>query len=196
MKFLGNPLLRALLGRVFAISRRTWLLIGAFLFLLLALALWATISLAGWLFGMARDGVHAAPEALRAATTQVEQAMPGVQEKLGDWLPALKPEPPPRDVSGTDPAPVARFPGLVRVLWQRDGEQVLVRYTGRADLAAVIQHHAQAFAAQGYRQNLIVAGVREERHEYLKGDERYDLTFTREEGGLVTLELRTRHLAS
>ena len=41
-------------------------------------------------------------------------------------LPALK------AAEKGDPAPVARFPGLARVQWQRDEQQVQVRYQGKA----------------------------------------------------------------
>ena len=123
MSPLSNPLLRGLLGRIFSISRRTWIFLSVTFLVLVALFIWAAISTAGWLFGMARDGVNAAPEAVRAATAQVEQVIPGVQEKLGVLVPGFKPESPLREVSGTDPAPVARYPGLARVQWQRDGRR-------------------------------------------------------------------------
>ncbi|HRJ25774.1 MAG TPA: hypothetical protein PLZ11_17670, partial [Thauera sp.] len=109
MRPLANRLLQDFVGRVFAIGRRTWILIAVVLAALAALAIWAAIGVAGWLFGMAREGVAAAPEAARAVTAQVEQAVPGARERLGELVPALKPEPPPRDVSGTDVGPVARY---------------------------------------------------------------------------------------
>ena len=130
-------MLRGLLSRIFSISRRTWIFLSVTLLVFIALLIWAVISTAGWLFGMARDSVNAAPDAVRAATVQVEQVIPGVQEKLGVLVPGLKPDAPLREVSGTDPAPVARFPGLARVQWQRDEQQVQVRYQGKADFAGV-----------------------------------------------------------
>lgn len=119
-----NLLLRSLLSRIFSISRRTWIFLSVTFLVVIVLLIWAAISTAGWLLGMARDSVNAAPEAVRAATAQVEQVIPGVHEKLGVLVPGLKSETPPREVSGTDPAPVARFPGLARVQWQRDDQQV------------------------------------------------------------------------
>ena len=116
MSPLSNPLLRGLLGRIFSISRRTWIFLSVTFLVLVALFIWAAISTAGWLFGMARDGVNAAPEAVRAATAQVEQVIPGVQEKLGVLVPGFKPESPLREVSGTDPAPVARVDALIERL--------------------------------------------------------------------------------
>lgn len=166
------PLLQGVFSRVFAISRRAWIFIGISMLVLTALAIWAAISLAGWLFGMAREGVAAAPEAARAVTAQVEQVVPGAREKLGELVPALKPEPPPRDVSGTDPAPVARYPGLARSHWRRDGQEITVSYEGRADYAAVLDHYAKGFAAIGYAQSVVSAAPEGEEHEYRKGDDR------------------------
>ncbi len=189
---LANPLLQGLVSRVFAISRRTWILIAVVAVTLAALAIWAAISLAGWLYGVAREGVVAAPEAARAVTAQVEQVVPGAREKLGELLPALKPEPPPRDVSGTDPAPVARYPGLVRSHWHRDGREITVRYEGAADFAAVLDHYARGFAAQGYRQELLSATPDEERHEYLKGEDRVGFAISRQKRDNVKVNLITR----
>lgn len=143
-------LLRGLLARVFSISRRTWIFLAATLVLLIALAIWATISAASWLLGIARDGVNAAPEAVRAASSHVEQVIPGIQEKLAVLLPALTPEAKPREVSGTDPGPVARFPGLARVQWQGDDQETRVRYEGKVDFAGLLEHYVHGFTVQGY----------------------------------------------
>jgi hypothetical protein len=102
----------------------------------------------------------------------VEQAVPGARETLGELVPALKPEPPPRDVSGTDIGPVARYPGLARSHWHRDGREITVRYEGRADYAAVLDHYARGFAAQGYAQSVVSAAPEGEEHDYRKGDDR------------------------
>jgi len=172
MRPLANRLLQDFVGRVFAIGRRTWILIAVVLAALAALAIWAAIGVAGWLFGMAREGVAAAPEAARAVTAQVEQAVPGARERLGELVPALKPEPPPRDVSGTDVGPVARYPGLARSHWHREGSEITVRYEGRADYAAVLDHYVQGFAAQGYAQRVTSATPEGEEHEFHKGEDR------------------------
>lgn len=71
MSHLANPLLRGLLGRIFSNSTT------------------------GWLFGKARDGGNAAPEAVPAVSAQVKRVIPGVQEKLGVLVPGLKPTPEP-----------------------------------------------------------------------------------------------------
>ena len=192
MSPLSNPILRGFLSRIFSISRRTWIFLSVTLLVLIALLIWAVISTAGWLFGMARDSVNAAPDAVRAATVQVEQVIPGVQEKLGVLVPGLKPDAPLREVSGTDPAPVARFPGLARVQWQRDEQQVQVRYQGKADFAGVLKHYTQGFAAQGYQHTLLSASSTEERHEFVKDGERFNLVFSVLERDVVTIDLSSR----
>lgn len=192
MSPLSNPIFRGLLSRIFSISRRTWIFLSVTFLLLTALLIWAVISTAGWLFGMARDGVNAAPETVRAATAQVEQVIPGVQETLGVLVPGFKPESPLREVSGSDPAPVARFPGLVRVQWQRDEQQVQVRYQGKADFADVLKHYTQGFAALGYQQTLLSASPSEERHEFIKDGEHFSLVFSVLERDVVTIDLSSR----
>jgi hypothetical protein len=189
----SNPLLRGLLSRIFSISRRTWIFLSVTFLAVILLLIWAAISTAGWLFGMARDSVNAAPEAVRAATAQVEQVIPGVHEKLGVLVPGLKPETPPREVSGTDPAPVARFPGLARVQWQRDDQQVQVRYQGKADFSSVLKHYTQEFAALGYQHTLLSATSTEERHEFIKDGEYFNLVFSTGESDLVAIDLSSRH---
>lgn len=170
-------LLRNVATGIVSISRRAWIIIGLGFLLLAALAIWATISVAGWLLGMTREGINAAPGAARTAIEQVEKAVPGATGVLDNLRSLTQPAAPARDVSGSDPA-VARFPGLTRVHWQRDGEQVTIRYQGQAKLPAVIEHYAREFAGQGYRQVLLSATPAEERHEYVKADERIRMTFT------------------
>lgn len=158
--------------RFLQVRRGTWIAIALGLLAVFALLIWAAVSLFAWLWGQGKSLTEGAPEAARIIASQVEQAVPGAREALGDLVPALKPEPPPRDVSGTDVGPVARYPGLARSHWHRDGREITVRYEGRADYAAVLDHYTQAFAAQGYAQNVVSATPEGEEHDYRKGDER------------------------
>ncbi|MDP2882665.1 MAG: hypothetical protein Q8N89_13935 [Azonexus sp.] len=192
MSYITPPLLQTALSRIFLIRRRTWILITGGLFLVLILIIWATISAAGWLFGVARESVSAAPEAVRAVTAQVVQVIPGAREKLGELVPALRAEAPLRDVSGTDPAPVARYPGLSRVHWHRDGRDITVRYGGAANFAAVLDHYVKGFTAQGYRHDLLSATPDEERHEYVKGDDRVGMAISRQNHDNVMISLIIR----
>lgn len=172
---MNKPTLAALAAqfapRFLQVHRGTWIAIGLGLLTLLVLLIWAAVSLFGWLWGQGKSLTEGAPEAVRIITSQVEKAVPGAREALGDLVPALKPEPPPRDVSGTDVGPVARFPGLARSHWHREGREITVRYEGRADYVAVLNHYVQAFAAQGYAQNVVSATPEGEAHDYRKGDE-------------------------
>jgi hypothetical protein len=183
------PLFSMLASRLYAISRRTWVLISVALLLLGALAIWMMVSLAGWLFGMARESVTAAPEFARSAVEQVEKVVPGASQAIEDLRTIAQPASPVRDVSGSDPIPVARFPGLTRTIWQREGQEVRVRYEGKADLAAVVDHYAKGFAAHGYRQELHAATVGEERHDYLKSGERVGVIFTQQKSNVVSVSI-------
>jgi hypothetical protein len=157
--------------RFFQIRRGTWLAIAVSLMALLVVSAWAALALFGWLWGQGKSLAEGAPDAARAVIAQVEQAVPGARETLGELVPALRPEPPPRDVSGTDLGPVARYPGLARSHWHRDGREITVRYEGRADYAAVLDHYAKGFAAQGYTQNVVSAAPEGEEHDYRKNDD-------------------------
>ena len=158
--------------RFFQIRRGTWLAIAVGLVALLVMSAWAALSLFGWLWGQGKSLVEGAPEAARTVVAQVEQAVPGARETLGELVPALKPEPPLRDVSGTDIGPVVRYPGLARSHWHRDGREITARYEGRAEYAAVLDHYARGFAAQGYSQSVLSAAPDGEEHDYRKGDDR------------------------
>jgi hypothetical protein len=116
-----------------------------------------------------------APEVVHGVMEQVEQVVPGAREKLGGFVPALKPSQPRRDVSGTDLGPVARYPGLSRTYWHREGKQVAIEYEGEADYAAVLDHYAMGFATQGHAQGVQSATPSTETHEYAKGGERITL---------------------
>lgn len=182
-----GPLWTSLAGhlgsRFLQVRRGTWIAIGLGLLTLVALLVWAAIALIGWFFGQAQGLAGKAPDVARGAIEQVEQiapgvraqieqAVPSVREQLGQWVPALKPEPPSRDVSGTDIGPVARYPGLARSHWHREGREITVRYEGTADYAAVLDHYVRGFAAQGYAQTVLSAAQEGERHDYAKGTER------------------------
>jgi hypothetical protein len=177
------------------VRRSTWIVAGLSMLLLLGLMAWAAIAVVGGLWGQARNLSATAPDvvrdATRAAVGQVEVIVPGMREKLGEVVPALKAEPPPRDVSGTDVGPVARYPGLARDYWHREGREITVRYEGAADYAAVLDHYVRGFAAQGYRQNLLSAAPDTERHEYLKDADRVGFVLARNPKGKVRVTIVT-----
>lgn len=200
------------------VRRTTWLAVGVGLLVLLGLLIWVAVSLMGWLWGQTQNLSGSAPEAARGALAQVKKMVPGalaqvkeivpgalakvdeiapgVRAKLGEFVPALKPQqaqqlPPLRDVSGTDLGPVARYPGLTRTHWQREGGQAAVGYEGQADYARVLDHYAKGFAAQGYAQTVQSATQEAEAHEYTKGRERVIMKIVQKPKGGVNVRIES-----
>lgn len=176
---------------LFQVRRTTWVAVGVGLLVLSGLLIWAAVALIGGLWEQARNLAGTAPEAVRGVIGQVEQVVPGAREKLGEFLPALKPGEPPRDVSGTDLGPVARYPGLPRSHWHRDGRELTVRYEGQADYASVLDHYVKGFAAQGYAQSVLAATPESERHEYLKGVDRVQFALVQKPKGGLKISIVT-----
>jgi len=174
--------------RLFQVRRRTWVAVGVGLLVLVGLLIWAAVASIGWFFGQAQGLMGAAPEAVRSA---MEQAVPGVREKLGEFVPAIKPPQPRRDVSGTDLGPVARYPGLARTYWHREGRQVTIEYEGEADYAAVLDHYAKGFATQGFAQTVQSAQPDAETHEYIRGAERVVFKITQTPRDSVSARIET-----
>ena len=177
------------LPRLVQVQRGTWLALAFGMTGVLALLIWVAVALFGWLWGQAQTLTDAAPDAARTVIAQVENTIPGAREKLGEIVPALKPAPLPRDVSGTDIGPVARYPGLARSHWHREGREITMRYEGPADYAAVLDHYVKGFAAQGYAQNVLSATPEQEKHDYLKDGDRVAFTLTQQPKGKVKVTL-------
>jgi len=174
---------------IFRVRSGTWLALAIGMVAILVLLAWGVVSVGGWLWGQTRTLGEAAPDAARSVIAQVENTVPGAREKLAEIIPTLKPEPPPRDVSGTDIGPVARYPGLARTHWHREGREITMRYEGRAEYAAVLDHYLRGFAAQGYAQNVISAAPDQEMHEYIKDGDRVAFTLAQGRDGKVKLTL-------
>lgn len=186
--------------RLFQVRRSTWIGVGVGLMVLAGLLIWAALALMGWFFGQVQGWGAAAPEAARGALAtverQVEQVVPGAREKvaagLGELVPILKPEDRTRrEVSGTDFAPVERYPGLVRTYWHREGRTVVVHYEGRADYAAVLDHYLQGFTSLGYTQELQSATPEAESHAWIKGKQRYLARIVGAPKGVVSVQIET-----
>lgn len=177
--------------RLFQVRRRTWVAVGVGLLVLVGLLIWAAVASIGWFFGQAQGLMGAAPEAVRGAMEQAKQAVPGAREKLGEFVPAITPPQPRRDVSGTDLGPVARYPGLARTYWHREGKQVTIEYEGEADYAAVLDHYAKGFAAQGFAQTVQSAEPDAETHEYIRGAERVVFKITQTPRDSVSVRIET-----
>lgn len=177
--------------QLFQVRRRTWVAVGVGLLVLVGLLIWAAVASIGWFFGQAQGLMGAAPETVRGAMEQAKQAVPGAREKLGEFVPAIKPPQPRRDVSGTDLGPVARYPGLARTYWHREGKQVTIEYEGEADYAAVLDHYAKGFAAQGFAQTVQSAQPDAETHEYIRGAERVVFKITQTPRDSVSARIET-----
>lgn len=176
------------------IRRNTWIGLGLGLLVLFGLMVWAAISLIGWGFGQAQSVAGSVPAAAREVMQQAEAMVPGVREKLGELVPALKPEPasassPQRDVSGTDFAPVVRYPGLIRTQWHRDGTKIAAKYEGKANYLAALDHYTQGFIAQGFAQTVQSATPEAETHEFAKGGQRLSLKIMQRSGDLVSVHI-------
>ncbi len=180
--------------RIFQVRRRVWIAAGVGLLVLFGLLIWLAIALLGWFIGQVQGWTAAAPEVARGALEQVERVVPGAHEKLsghlGELAPVLKLETPPqRDVSGPDLGPVARYPGMSRTYWHREGKQVTIEYEGEVDYVAVLDHYLQGFAAEGYTQALQSATPTAESHEYTRDRERILVKVTRKPRGGVSVHL-------
>lgn len=177
------------------VRRSTWIAAGLSMLVLLGLMAWAAVAVVSVLWGQVQGLSSTAPDVVRdttrAAIAQVEVIAPGAREKIGEFLPALKAEQAQRDVSGTDVGPVARYPGLARAFWHREGREITVRYEGVADYAAVLDHYVSGFADRGYRQNLLSAKPDVERHEYLKDADRVGFVLAKDPKGRIKATIVT-----
>lgn len=185
------------LGRI---RRRTWLIIGASVLLVIGLFVAAAIALLAWLWAQAPAAIDAGKRVGGEAVAQVEQVAPGLWQRLDQWFPGLREQlqrwvpglapAPAKDVSGTDIGPVPRFPGLVRSHFARDAQAVEVRFVGSAEAAAVLAHYVKGFAAAGFKQEVLAATAEAESHRFVKGAETFELTLKRLAGGRVEVQLK------
>lgn len=178
--------------RLIQVRRNTWIALGLGLLLLFGLLIWAAVAAMGWFFGQVQGWSAAAPEAAQGVLAKVEQSVPGAREKVAEYVSILKPEDRLlREVSGTDLAPVPRYPGLVRTYWHRESRNVSAHYEGRAEYTAVLGHYLQGFAALGYTQELQSATPEAETHVWTQGRDRYLARITKQTRGMVMVEIET-----
>jgi len=126
----------------------------------------------------------------RGVIEKVDGVVPGTQEKLGELVPAIKPESQPsRDVSGTDIGPVARYSGLIRTQWRREGASVVGVYEGKAIYTTVLDYYTSGFTTKGFTQKIQSATSEAEAHEYQKGGERFVLNIAQMPRGAVSVRI-------
>ncbi|MFW5454080.1 hypothetical protein [Thioalkalivibrio sulfidiphilus] len=175
------------LGRVRA---RTWLILGGAALAVLGLMVWAGIALLSWLWAQAPQLAVTGRQWAGEAMTQVEEVAPGLKNEVVKWLPGAGEVTPERDVSGSDPGPVDRFPGLVRSRFVRDESLIEATYVGRADFDAVLTHYVQGFAGGGFTQEVLAAAAEEERHQFVGASGRFEVRIGRRPGGVVEVGVR------
>jgi hypothetical protein len=181
--------------RLLGLRRGTWIGLGLSLLVALGLAIWAVVAVAGWLFGKVPAATEAGRQAAGVAIEKAEQALPGMREQVGVWLPGVTKggsgaPAPLHDVSGTDLGPVARYAGLARDHFANDGTGASVRFSGRADYAAVLAHYAEGFRAAGYAQGVLSATRTAEHHRYTGDRGNFELRVSGLPDGRVEVEIR------
>lgn len=164
--------------RLMKISRRTWIFVGLSITVVLGLLIWVMLSLFSWLWAQTQTLGSTVPDLAKTGIEQarlhVEEISPVMGEKLGELVPVLKQDQKPaRDVSGTDFAPVARYPGLARTHWHREGKGLKVEYAGSADYQAVLDHYLNGFAGQEFDHQVLTATKETESHEFMREGNRY-----------------------
>lgn len=177
--------------RLFQISRKTWMLIGGAALLLVVLSAWALFASAQWLFHQGRDAandiVNSAPSLSKAVIGQVESVAPGAKEKLAGVVEGLNlKQVSPREVSGSDVAPVERYAGFVRTAWDKSG---VVQYEGKAEFQQVRDHYRKSFTGQDFIETSLSGSQEAEVHEYIKNDERYVVTTTQKTSSIVQVKI-------
>jgi hypothetical protein len=178
-------LLQKALSGLSKVRARTWLILGGVALAILGLMVWAAVALLSWLWAQAPQVVETGRQWAGEAMTQVEEAAPGFKDEVAKWLPGADEVPPERDVSGTDPGPVDRFPGLVRSGFVRSEKMIEATYVGRADFDAVLTHYVQGFAANDFTQEVLAAAAEEERHQFVGAAGRFEVRIGRRPGGVV-----------
>lgn len=176
----------------FLARHRVWVAAGLGILALIGLSIWGALAAISWMWGQTQGWSQNASEAARGALPRVEQVVPDARETLGEPVPVLKPaKPARRDVSGTDIGPVARYPGLVRTHWHREGKQIAVEYEGDADFAAVLDHYVKGFSARGFTQTVQTATPAMETHGYTNARERLTLIITVKPKGGISVRIKT-----
>jgi hypothetical protein len=175
--------------RIRQVRRGTWLTLAAAIMVGVGLLIWAMVAISGWFLGQAQVLSAGLPGAAQVVIAQIEQAVPGAREKLGEYLPALRAAAPPRDVSGKDIGPVNRYPGLWRTQWSQAGGEIAVQYEGPAGYASVLEHYVKGFAGMGYTQNILSAAPDGEKHKYINGNDTIEFAIAQMPKGVIKVTL-------
>jgi hypothetical protein len=169
----------------------TWLAIAVSMMAVLAIVVVLLIEMMIWIW----EPVPRTQNIVDKQQAIVELKDPTKLPQVVQPMPSLvtpTPETVQRDVSGTDPGPVARFQGLARSHWHRDGREITVRYEGNADFDAVLTHYVNGFTARGYAQQILssdqVDGVK---HEYMLGSDKVKFALSKKPKGGIKVSIIT-----
>lgn len=164
-------------GRLARVRTRTWVFIGLGVAAVLGLMAWAAIAVLSWAWGQVPVLAESGRQAAGAAMEKVDQVAPGLKTQLDPLLGGVglgKTEAPAADVSGSDLSGVARYPGLVRTYFAREAGRTELRYMGRAEMRAVLEHYTSQFTAAGYVHEVLSATPESERHRFARAGDALD----------------------
>lgn len=168
-------------SRLARVRARTWMFLGLGVAAVLALLAWAAVAVLSWAWGQVPALAESGRQAAGAAMAQVEQVAPGLKTRLEPLLGDVglgKAEAPAADVSGNDLAGVARYPGSARTYYARTAGRTELRYLGKGEIRAVLEHYTSQLAAAGYAHEVLAAAPEAERHRFAKA------------GGTLDFEIR------
>jgi hypothetical protein len=158
-----------------SIRKRTWVMAGLAVAVILAIMVWLAIALLSWGWGQLPALADSAKQAASATMDKAEQAAPGVKARLEPWLDASGlPVPrkagdwPSRDVSGIELPGIERPAGFVRTHYARDKHRIDLRYVGQGDFHEVLSHYTTQFRQAGYAHEIVSATPAAERHRFIK----------------------------
>ena len=168
----------------------TWMAIAVSLMAVLAFVVVLLFEIVTWVWESIPRTQNIDRQQTTVAVKDQTKLLPVVQPVPSLVTPT--PEHVQRDVSGTDPGPVARFPGLARSHWHRDGREITVRFEGNADFDAVLTHYVNGFAVLGYAQQILasdqVDGVK---HEYMLESDKVKFALSKKPKGGIKVSLIT-----
>lgn len=164
-------------SRLARVRARTWVLLGLGVAAVLALLAWAAVAVLSWAWGQVPALAESGRQAAGAAMEKVDQVAPGLKTQLDPLLADVglgRAEAPAADVSGSDLAGVARYPGAIRTYYARTAGRTELRYMGRGDIRAVLDHYAAQLVAAGYAHEVLSATPEAERHRFAKTGDTLD----------------------
>lgn len=165
----------------------TWIAIAVGMMAVVAFVVVLLVELVAWIWESIPGPQNVVDKQMTAVVVKDPQVLQLVPSVI-----AATPAPAQQDVSGTDSGPVARFSGLSRSHWHRDGREITVRYEGEADFDAVLTHYAKGFAARGYTQKDLASDeAGSVKHEYVLGSDKVKFGLSKKPKGGIKVSIIT-----